>query len=100
MQPCFVFVGDGFDSKSELKMAKSLLLDFFRGRQIDAINLKVDPALGIISIQKSLTCKVVPLGKQAAEPPNPSPPFPHTAQKARSSRGLLPMMVGRHRTYM
>lgn len=39
-KPCFVFVGDGFDSNSELKMAKSLLLDFFRGRQIDAINLK------------------------------------------------------------
>ena len=41
LQPCFVFVGDGFDSNPELKMAKSLLLDFFRGRQIDAINLKV-----------------------------------------------------------
>jgi len=45
LQPCFVFVGDGFDSNSELKMAKSLLLDFFRGRQIDAINLKVHTAL-------------------------------------------------------
>lgn len=39
-KPCFVFVGEGFDNNPELKMAKSLLLDFFRGRQIDAINLK------------------------------------------------------------
>ena len=41
VQPCFVFVGEGFESNPDLRMAKSLLLDFFRGRQIDAINLKV-----------------------------------------------------------
>ena len=41
LQPCFIFVGEGFESNPELRMAKSLLLDFFRGRQIDAINLKV-----------------------------------------------------------
>lgn len=39
-KPCFVFVGEGFESNPDLRMAKSLLLDFFRGRQIDAINLK------------------------------------------------------------
>lgn len=43
MQPCFVFVGEGFENNPDLRMAKSLLLDFFRGRQIDAINLKVQP---------------------------------------------------------
>ena len=41
VQPCFVFVGEGFENNPDLRMAKSLLLDFFRGRQIDAINLKV-----------------------------------------------------------
>ena len=41
LQPCFIFVGEGFENNPELRMAKSLLLDFFRGRQIDAINLKV-----------------------------------------------------------
>lgn len=39
-KPCFVFVGEGFDSSADLRMAKSLILDFFRGRQIEAINLK------------------------------------------------------------
>jgi ribosome production factor 2 len=38
-KPCFVFLGDGFDSVPELKTAKSLLLDFFRGQQVDNINL-------------------------------------------------------------
>ena len=51
VQPCFVFVGEGFESNPDLRMAKSLLLDFFRGRQIDAINLKVrsqNPLLALV----------------------------------------------------
>ena len=47
LQPCFVFIGEGFDNNPELRMAKSLLLDFFRGRQIDAINLKVGSVLAL-----------------------------------------------------
>lgn len=48
VQPCFVFVGEGFENNPDLLMAKSLLLDFLRGRQIDAINLKVHfPAFSI-----------------------------------------------------
>ena len=40
-QPCFVFVGEQFENVPEFKLAKSMLLDFFRGRQVDGINLKV-----------------------------------------------------------
>jgi ribosome production factor 2 len=39
-KPCFVFVGDGFENNAELRQTKSLLLDFFRGRQVDAVNLQ------------------------------------------------------------
>lgn len=39
-KPCFVFVGDGFENATELRQTKSLLLDFFRGRQVDAVNLQ------------------------------------------------------------
>lgn len=40
LQPAFIFVGDGFTTDAALIQAKSLLLDFFRGRQVDKINLK------------------------------------------------------------
>eukprot|EP00889_Picochlorum_renovo_P004398 jgi/Picre1/31428/NNA_006780.t1 len=39
-KPAFIFVGQEFTTHSVLKQAKSLLLDFFRGRQIEQINLK------------------------------------------------------------
>ncbi|KAK9824979.1 hypothetical protein WJX81_002634 [Elliptochloris bilobata] len=39
-KPCFVFVGEQFDNVPEFKLAKSLLLDMFRGRLVDGINLK------------------------------------------------------------
>lgn len=41
VQPCFVFVGEQFDNVPEFRLAKSLLLDLFRGRVVDGINLKV-----------------------------------------------------------
>lgn len=40
VQPAFVFAGDQFESDPELKLAKSMLLDFFRGRTVEHINLK------------------------------------------------------------
>lgn len=40
MQPAFVFAGDAFETDPELKLAKSMLLDFFRGRTVEHINLK------------------------------------------------------------
>lgn len=36
-----MFVGEQFDNVPEFRLAKSLLLDLFRGRVVDGINLKV-----------------------------------------------------------
>ena len=33
-QPCFVFVGDVFEADPVMRQVKSLLLDYFRGRQV------------------------------------------------------------------
>lgn len=38
-KPCFLFSGDGFESDPALRQVKSLFLDFFRGRQVDRVNL-------------------------------------------------------------
>jgi hypothetical protein len=35
-----VFVGDVFEADPTMRQVKSLLLDFFRGRQVESINLK------------------------------------------------------------
>ena len=43
-KPCTVFTGDLFETDSAMKLAKSVLLDFFRGRVVPNINLKVRPA--------------------------------------------------------
>lgn len=39
-KPAFIFVGEQFESDAELKQTKSMMLDFFRGRQVESINLK------------------------------------------------------------
>ena len=41
MQPCFVFTGEQFESDPDFKLARNMLLDFFRGRVVESINLKV-----------------------------------------------------------
>lgn len=38
-KPCIVFVGEKFDSVPGLKLARSLLLDMFRGETVAAVNL-------------------------------------------------------------
>jgi hypothetical protein len=38
-QPCMIFVGDKFESEGPMKLAKSMLLDVFRGQEVDNINL-------------------------------------------------------------
>lgn len=38
-KPCMVFVGDKFESVPQQKVAKSMLLDFFRGEEVPSINL-------------------------------------------------------------
>ena len=40
-QPAFVFAGHQFDSDAQLRLCKSMLLDLFRGRIVENINLKV-----------------------------------------------------------
>lgn len=39
-KPSFVFVGEAFESNPVLKQTRTLLLDYFRGRQIEHLNLK------------------------------------------------------------
>jgi len=39
-KPCLVFLGDGFETDATLRLAKSLLLDLFRGRVVPNVNLK------------------------------------------------------------
>lgn len=39
-KPMFIFAGDKFENEPEFKLAKSLLLDLFRGHEVDRINLK------------------------------------------------------------
>ena len=40
-QPAFVFAGHQFDADPQLRLCKSMLLDLFRGRIVESINLKV-----------------------------------------------------------
>lgn len=40
MQPAFIFVGQAFSTDPGCIQSKSMLLDFFRGREIEHINLK------------------------------------------------------------
>lgn len=38
-KPCFAFLGDAFESKPELAHLKEMLLDFFRGEEVETINV-------------------------------------------------------------
>lgn len=39
-KPSFIFVGEAFENDPVLRQVRSLLLDYFRGQQIESINLK------------------------------------------------------------
>lgn len=39
MQPCFLFVGEAFEREARFKLAKSLLLDLFRGEEVAEVAL-------------------------------------------------------------
>jgi hypothetical protein len=61
VQPCFAFVGEQFESDADFRLAKSMLLDLFRGRLVENINLKV----GLRSFNASYTsliCNVIARG--------------------------------------
>jgi hypothetical protein len=38
-KPCIIFVGDKFESEPGMRLAKSVVLDFFRGQEVDNVNL-------------------------------------------------------------
>ena len=40
LQPCMLFAGSVFESSPAHRLAKSVLLDTFRGRVVDSIDLK------------------------------------------------------------
>jgi ribosome production factor 2 len=40
-KPCFVFIGDHFETNEDLKVVKSVIVDFFRGDVVDIVNLAV-----------------------------------------------------------
>lgn len=48
-KPCFAFVGEGFESVPELRMAKSLILDFFRGDVVDTLNVQGDTHIIVVA---------------------------------------------------
>lgn len=65
-QPCMVFVGEQFESAPPFKLARSMLLDFFRGQQVASINLAgLDRVLvvfalgeaGVLVRQYGIRCK-------------------------------------------
>jgi len=45
-QPAFVFAGHQFEADPQLRLCKSMLLDLFRGRIVEGINLKVSTIYG------------------------------------------------------
>lgn len=67
-QPAIVFAGEGFEREPALQQAKSLLLDFFRGREVSALSLKV---------------------LRAAAPPPPPPPFSTNTHTPRAAPARL-----------
>ena len=48
LQPAFVFAGHQFDADPQLRLCKSMLLDLFRGRIVEGINLKVSTMHGVV----------------------------------------------------
>ena len=53
VQPCMVFAGEQFENDPDFKLAKSMLLDMFRGRVVEKINLKVQALPQLISAMDS-----------------------------------------------
>lgn len=54
-KPCFAFVGEQFESDLDFRQAKSMLLDLFRGRLVENINLKgVDHVIFVAALDRKL----------------------------------------------
>jgi Brix domain len=53
-QPAVLFVGERFESDADFKLARSLLLDMFRGQQVSSINLAgLDRVLAVFAAGSS-----------------------------------------------
>ena len=56
-QPCIIFVGEKFESVPEMRQLKSVLLDYFRGEQVTAINLAgLDRVIMATAISATQVC--------------------------------------------
>ncbi|CAK0787375.1 hypothetical protein CVIRNUC_010595 [Coccomyxa viridis] len=54
-KPCMVFAGEQFENNADFKLAKSMLLDMFRGRVVEKINLKgIDHVIFVAAVEKKL----------------------------------------------
>jgi hypothetical protein len=78
-QPAILFVGDAFESQPDFKLAKSMLLDMFRGQQV-----RQPWGPSRCAVACSVLCCAVwrpgsDLPPYRTRPPNPPPPFhqPH-----------------------
>ena len=67
-KPAFIFTGEGFESRDELKQVKSLFLDFFRGRQVESLNLK--------GLDRVILVTYDPLGEDAIDGISGTPSHP------------------------
>ena len=47
-KPCIVFAGEAFENREEFRLAKSILLDLLRGREVSLINLKALDACYVV----------------------------------------------------
>ena len=55
-QPCFVFAGEQFENDADFRLAKSMLLDMFRGRLVDNINLKARASPDTLALMPAGPC--------------------------------------------
>ncbi|KAK9816939.1 hypothetical protein WJX72_007221 [[Myrmecia] bisecta] len=54
-KPCFIFAGEQFENQPDFRLAKTMLLDFFRGQQVQSVNLKgIDHVILVSAVDKSL----------------------------------------------
>lgn len=50
-KPCLVFAGEAFENREEFRLAKSILLDMLKGREVSLLNLKaLDSCYVVIAV--------------------------------------------------
>eukprot|EP00958_Prasinococcus_capsulatus_P000051 scaffold1_cov402-Prasinococcus_capsulatus_cf.AAC.51 len=54
-KPCIVFAGDAFENKEDFRLAKSVILDLLRGREVSLINLKaLDNCYVVVAVEDTI----------------------------------------------